>query len=111
MLKKRMAVWAAVTATLGLASCGGDPVDRAAKDACACLKPMYEKMTAVAEAMKKGDMSALESMKDDMEGNKACFDKLKRDYPEVDKDKALQQKVSARIKAMCPAPEAFHMGQ
>ncbi|HIC81361.1 MAG TPA: hypothetical protein EYP07_10405 [Kiloniellaceae bacterium] len=111
MLKKRLTIWAALIGALGLASCGGDPVEQASKDACACLKPLYEKVDAVMGAMKKGDMSALESMRHDMEGNKVCFDKLKAKYPEIDKDKELQQKVSARIEEMCPAPKVLNMGR
>ena len=92
--------------TVTLVSCGGDPVESAAKDACNCLKPLYSEMEKIMSAVRSGDRSVLDGMNSSMDETKqnldACMSKLRKKHKEVDADPKLKRQITKRIQQLCP---------
>ncbi|MBD8511115.1 hypothetical protein IFO68_00190 [Photobacterium sp. CAU 1568] len=89
----------------------GDDLDQAAKDVCGCLAQPYAELEKALQAVKtdKGnDLSGLMNSKDEltkmMEATQTCMEDLRKQYPEIEADKALQKQVMEKTRQYCPNP-------
>lgn len=97
---------------LMLAACSGDPVEKAAQEACDCLKPIYTQLEKVAEAMRSGDQASLSDMSGDMDQSmkaQTCMGDLEKKYPNIRDDTELQSRLTASMDKLCPRPKIFGM--
>lgn len=107
----RSAVFLAAGLWFGPASAAD--IDAAARDACSCLEAPYAKLEAlrpqIQAAMQARDASALTTLQPEMMGSmqgvQGCFNKLEKKYPEIAKDKALQDEATKKMNAICPRPD------
>ncbi len=75
----------AALVSLFLVSCGGDPLEEAAAEACICLRPIYSEITAVKKALEQGDGSVMEKMGlESGDQAEACLNGVQKDYPGVE---------------------------
>ena len=87
-------------------------LDAAADDVCGCLEEPYklveQSLQELSKAQASGDFSRLMEVQGNMMGiidsSTLCFEDLPRKYPEIDKDKTLQDKVMAKVDEQCPNP-------
>ncbi|MCB0334595.1 MAG: hypothetical protein KDD55_13915 [Bdellovibrionales bacterium] len=93
--------------TLSLSACSKGP-ESAAKDFCACAKPLFDKMSKVNEAMSKGDFSVLQSMSQEMESimpkMQSCMKTLEEKYGDLKENEEFKNAVTKEIDRQCPNP-------
>ena len=98
---------------LAVATQAGSNLDQAASDACECMKEPYAKMeeakVMVMQAMASGDYTKMTAMEGEFAGLQdrveACFNGLRKKYPDIDQSQALKDKVTAKMQEKCPAPQ------
>ncbi|MEI8592750.1 hypothetical protein [Photobacterium sp. Hal280] len=88
-----------------------DDLEQAAKDVCGCLAQPYaelEKALQTVKTDKGNDLSGLMNSKDEltkmMAATQTCVEDLRKQYPEIDADKALQKQVMEKTRQYCPNP-------
>ncbi len=77
----------AALVSLFLVSCGGDPLEEAAAEACICLRPIYSEITAIKKALEQGDESVMEKKDAGLETGdqvEACLNGVQNDHPGVE---------------------------
>jgi DNA repair ATPase RecN len=108
MINKSILLTSIAGMVLSLAACSGDRVDQAAKEACRCLEPVYEKVNKLMGSAQGGDMSAMATMANRIQASKneadGCMNKLKEKYQDIDKDPERRRLVGVRMQQMCPRP-------
>lgn len=89
-----------------LAPAFADDAQQAADDVCQCYEQSRLAFEELAKTHANVDLSKMSDGKrqiaDVLEATEACFAKLPVKYPNIDKDEALQEKVTEIAKTQCP---------
>ncbi|HBA35464.1 MAG TPA: hypothetical protein DCZ12_15160 [Gammaproteobacteria bacterium] len=109
---KIFSVWVAGMLLFLQATAQAADLSAAATDVCQCLEAPYKKVSEalqrLSEAQASGNMAdqatAQGEMMAVMGAAERCFNALPAKYPEIDKSKALQDKVMKMVDQQCPNP-------